>query len=147
MKINELPGDPGRKQKTKRLGRGHGSGLGKTSGKGHKGQQARSGGGKSGTFEGGQMPLARRIPKGGFKNPFRVDYEVVNLSSLEKKFDDGAAVDAEALKKARVINTKKPVKLLANGEISKKLTVKVNKASKAAIEKVEKAGGTVELVK
>ena len=99
MKIHELPGDPGRRQKRKRLGRGEGSGHGKTSGKGHKGHQARSGGTKKPSyFEGGQMPLPRRIPKFGFKNPFRVEYEVVSVSSLEKSFEAGSVVDVEALK-------------------------------------------------
>lgn len=147
MKIHELPGDPGRQQKRKRVGRGRGSGHGKTSGKGHKGSQARSGSGKHpGKFEGGQMPLIRRMPKFGFKNPFRVEYEVVNLSSLEKNFEAGATVDPESLAKARLVRTGKPVKLLANGDLTKKLTVKVHKASEAAARKVSEAGGTFETI-
>ncbi len=145
MKIHELPGDPGRQQKRKRLGRGHGTGHGKTSGRGHKGQKSRSGGQQTPGFEGGQMPLQRRLPKFGFKNPHRVEYEVVNLSSLEKKFEAGAAVDEAALRSAKLIRTKKPVKLLANGSLTKALTVKVHAASKTAVEKVKAAGGTCEL--
>ncbi len=145
MKIHELPGDPGRQQKRKRLGRGHGTGHGKTSGKGHKGQKSRSGGRQTPGFEGGQMPLQRRLPKYGFKNPHRVEYEVVNLSSLEKKFESGATVDEQALRSARLVRTNKPVKLLANGSLTKALTVKVGAASKSAVEKVQAAGGTCEL--
>lgn len=145
MKIHELPGDPGRQQKRKRVGRGRGSGHGKTSTKGHKGAQARSGGGKGGApFEGGQMPLVRRMPKYGFKNPFRVEYEVVNLASLDKVFANGATVDLESLVKARLVRTGKKVKLLANGELTKKLTIRVHKASESAAQKVAAAGGTFE---
>jgi large subunit ribosomal protein L15 len=147
MKIHNLPGDPGRQQKRKRVGRGHGSGHGKTSTKGHKGQQSRSGGHTKPGFEGGQMPLQRRLPKFGFKNPFRVEYEVVNLSSLEKAFDEGATVDPEALKKARLVkSSRKPIKVLANGEITKKLTVKAHKFSETAREKIAKAGGSAEVL-
>jgi large subunit ribosomal protein L15 len=146
MKIHELPGDPGRKQKRKRLGRGEGSGHGKTSGKGHKGKQARSGSGPGGHFEGGQMPLIRRIPKFGFHNPFRVEYEVVNVASLAKHFEAGATVDVEALKKARLVRSSKPVKVLGNGDLGKALTVKVNAVSQSALEKINAAGGTVELL-
>jgi large subunit ribosomal protein L15 len=147
MKIHELPGDPGRRQKRKRLGRGEGSGHGKTSGKGHKGHQARSGGTKKPSyFEGGQMPLPRRIPKFGFKNPFRVEYEVVSVSSLEKAFEAGSVVDIEALKAARLVRTTKPVKILANGELTKALTVKANAFSKTASEKISAAGGSSEVV-
>ena len=147
MKIHNLPGDPGRKQKVKRLGRGHGTGHGKTSGKGHKGQKSRSGAGKRYGFEGGQMPLQRRIPKFGFKNPFRVEYEVVNLSSLEKNFDAGTTVDPEAMKKAKLTRTDKPVKILGQGDLSKGLTVKAQKFSASAQEKIAKAGGTAEVLK
>lgn len=146
MKIHELPGDPGRRQKTKRLGRGHGSGQGKTAGKGHKGSQARAGHSK-GTddgFEGGQMAIQRRLPKGGFKNPFRVEYAIVNLSSLEKKFEAGAVVDRAALSKAGLVKGRQPVKVLGNGELTKALTVKVEKVSKSAAGKITKAGGTAE---
>ncbi|CAN5379082.1 50S ribosomal protein L15 [soil metagenome] len=146
MKIHELPGDPGRQQKQKRVGRGESSGHGKTSGYGHKGSQARSGRGKgyNSHFEGGQMPLTRRLPKIGFHNPFRVEYEVVNLSSLEKNFKSGATVDAESLRKAGLVNSKKPIKLLGNGELTKKLTIKIDKVSEAARKKIEGAGGKFE---
>lgn len=144
MKIHELPGDPGRKQKKKRLGRGEASGRGKTSGHGHKGKQARSGSGPGAHFEGGQMPLIRRIPKFGFKNPFRVEYEVVNVSSLEKKFEAGATVDRKALEDARLIRTNKPVKILGQGDLAKALNVKAEAFSSSAREKITAAGGTVE---
>jgi large subunit ribosomal protein L15 len=147
MKIHELPGDPGRQQKRKRVGRGRGSGHGKTSTKGHKGHSARSGGGKGNPFEGGQMPIVRRVPKFGFKNPFRVEYEVVNVSSLEKKFEAGETVDVEAMRRARLASGSKPVKVLANGEISKALNVKAHKASETAIKKLSDAGGSFEQIK
>jgi large subunit ribosomal protein L15 len=148
MKIHELPGDPGRQQKPKRIGRGEGSGHGKTSGYGHKGSQARSGRGKgyNKPFEGGQMPLTRRLPKGGFKNPFRVEYQVVNVSDLDKNFENGAAVDVQALVEAGVVKGVKPVKLLGDGELSKKLTVKLAKASETARKKIADAGGSFETV-
>ncbi|MCB2155403.1 50S ribosomal protein L15 [bacterium] len=146
MKLHELPGDPGMKQKKKRLGRGEGSGRGKTAGKGHKGKQARSGSGKGPYFEGGQMPLIRRIPKFGFSNPFRVEYEAVNVAALEKKFEAGATVDRAALEAAKLVRTSKPVKVLGNGEISKALTIKANAFSKSAAEKIAAAGGTAEVV-
>lgn len=146
MKIHELPGDPGRQQNRKRLGRGEGSGRGKTSGKGHKGQQSRTGSGKGAYFEGGQMPLVRRIPKRGFKNPFRVEYEVVNLGDLDKKFEAGETVDIDALRRVRLANGSKPVKLLAKGEVTKAFNVKVHKASEAAVKRLTDAGGTFEAV-
>lgn len=148
MKIHELPGDPGRQQKRKRVGRGHGSGMGKTSGYGHKGSQARSGRGKgyNNAFEGGQMPITRRLPKGGFKNPFRVEYEVVNLSTLDAKFEAGATVDEESLRKAGLLSSKKKIKILGNGELTKKLTVKASKASETAVKKIADAGGSFEAV-
>ena len=144
MKIHNLPGDPGRQQKTKRLGRGPGSGHGKTSGKGHKGSQARAGHSK-GTddgFEGGQVPLIRRIPKGGFKNPFRIEFEVVNVASLEKCFTAGDLVNHESLAAAGLISKPLPIKILGDGELTKALTVEVEKISKSALEKIEKAGGS-----
>ncbi len=147
MKIHELPGDPGARQKKKRLGRGHGSGHGKTSGRGHKGQGARSGGGTNRGFEGGQVPLQRRLPKIGFTNHFRVEYEAINVSQLEKYFDDGATVDRAALEKVRLVRTNNPVKLLGNGSLSKKLTVRVDKASASAAKKVSDAGGSFEAIK
>lgn len=135
MKIHELPADPGRQQKRKRLGRGKGTGHGKTSGKGHKGHKARSGGGKRKSFEGGQMPLTRRLPKGGFVNPFRVEYQVVNVASLEASFDAGSTVDVEALRAKGLIKGKALVKVLANGDITKKLSIKAHKASESAVKK------------
>lgn len=146
MKIHELPGDPGRKEKRKRVGRGEGSGLGRTAGKGNKGKNARSGSGKTTGFEGGQMPLLRRLPKFGFHNPFRVAYEVVNLAALDKNFQAGAVVDVEALRAARLVRTNKPVKVLGNGELTKALVVKVNAFSTSAEEKIRNAGGTPEVV-
>jgi large subunit ribosomal protein L15 len=146
MKIHELPGDPGRQQKPKRVGRGEGSGHGKTSGYGHKGSQARSGRGKgyNKPFEGGQMPLTRRLPKGGFKNPFRVEYTVVNLDVLEEKFEAGSLVNRDALVKVGAVKGQNPVKLLGNGELTKKLTVQLQKASESAKKKIADAGGSFE---
>jgi large subunit ribosomal protein L15 len=149
MKIHTLPKDPGRQQKAKRVGRGEGSGHGKTSGYGHKGSQARSGRGKGygSAFEGGQMPLTRRLPKRGFHNPFRVEYEVVNVSSLEKSFSAGETVTPAELRARRIVRTKLPVKLLGNGDLKKNLTVRVDAFSASALEKVTNAGGTCEAAK
>tara|TARA_Y100001934_G_C11980279_1_gene598268 strand:- start:3 stop:449 length:447 start_codon:yes stop_codon:yes gene_type:complete len=144
--LSKLKPAAGSTRKKNRVGRGPGSGNGKTAGKGHKGQNARSGGGVKVHFEGGQMPLYRRLPKFGFKNPFRTEYEVVNLSDLGR-FDDGASVGKEQLIEAGLAHKGNLVKLLANGEISKKLTISVDKASKAAVAKVEAAGGTVEVTR
>ena len=144
MKIHELAPAPGSRHARKRIGRGTGSGTGKTSGKGHKGQKARSGG-KGAGFEGGQMPLQRRLPKRGFKNIFATRYTPVNLSSLEK-FEDGAVVDAAALRAAGVIKKELDgVKILAKGNLTKKLTVKAAAFSAAARSKIEAAGGTAEV--
>ena len=128
------------------VGRGQGSNRGGTSGKGHKGQNARSGGRVRPGFEGGQMPLYRRIARRGFKNyPFRQDFHIVNLSSLEKRFNDGDVVNIETLVEKRLIrDTKLPLKILGNGELSKKLAVTADKVSASAKEKIEKAGGSVE---
>jgi large subunit ribosomal protein L15 len=148
MKIHELGKDPGRKQKKKRCGRGESSGLGKTSGYGHKGSQARSGRGKGygSGFEGGQMPLIRRLPKRGFTNIFRKEVAIVNLDTLEN-FEAGTVVDVDALKAAgKVRNSAGIVKVLGNGEFSKKLTVKAHRFSKSAKEKIEANGGAVEVV-
>ena len=129
-----------------RRGRGHGSGNGKTAGKGHKGQKARSGGGTRPGFEGGQMPLYRRIPKRGFTNINTKDIVGINVSALEK-FDDGAEVTVEALVEAGVVsNPRDGVKILGNGELTKKLTVKVNAFSASAKEKIEAAGGSCEVI-
>ena len=147
MKLHELSPAPGSVKDVKRVGRGHGSGNGKTAGKGHKGQNARSGGGVRIGFEGGQMPLARRIPKRGFNNIFAKTYTVINVSDLNK-FTDGTVVDTELLKAAGVIKkVNDGVKVLGNGELtSKNLTVKAVKFSQTAIEKIEKAGGKAEVM-
>ena len=148
MKMHELRPADGAKTAAKRLGRGIGSGLGKTSGKRHKGQKARSGGGVRPGFEGGQMPLVRRIPKRGFNNRFRKVYSIVNLSALEDKFENGAVVDAEALIVSGILSKIEDagVKILGNGELTKSLTVKANKFSASAKEAIEKAGGSVEVL-
>ena len=147
MKIHELSPAVGARTSAKRLGRGIGSGFGKTSGKGHKGQWARSGGGVRIGFEGGQMPLARRLPKTGFDNNWKKVYSVVNLESLNC-FEDGTVITAELLLEAGVLSKIEPygLKVLGNGELTKKLTVKANKFSKSAIEKIEKIGGKVEVL-
>lgn len=147
MKMHELSPAPGSRQAPKRLGRGIGSGLGKTSGKGHKGQWARSGGGVRIGFEGGQMPLARRLPKTGFDNAWKKVYSVINVSMLEV-FDDGAEVTAETLLEKGVISKIEPygLKVLGDGELTKKLTVKAAKFSKSAAEKIAKSGGKAEVV-
>ena len=146
MKLHELQPTPGSKTKAKRLGRGIGSGLGKTSGKGHKGAKARSGGGKGHGFEGGQMPLMRRIPKSGFKNIFRKEYAIVNVGSLEQ-FEEGSVVTIEMLKSAGLINhLRDGVKILGTGDLTRKLTVQVNRFTGTAKEKIENAGGKAEEV-
>ena len=147
MKLHELSPAPGSTKEVKRIGRGHGSGNGKTAGKGHKGQKARSGGGIRLGFEGGQMPLQRRVPKRGFNNIFAKHYVVINVSDLEANFDNGAVVDTEALVGLGIINDPKDgVKVLGNGELTKSLTVQVAKFSKSAVEKIEKAGGKAEVI-
>ena len=146
MKLHELHPAEGSTTAGKRLGRGVGSGLGKTSGKGHKGAKARSGGGKRPGFEGGQMPLYRRVPKKGFTNIFGVDYAAVNVERLEI-FEDGAVVDAEALKAAGIIKKELAgVKIMGNGELTKKLTVKAAKFTASAKEKIEALGGKAEVI-
>lgn len=147
MQINDLFPAPGSRKDRKRVGRGHGSGHGGRSGKGDKGQLSRAGGGKGPGFEGGQNPLAMRLPKlPGFKNRNRIEYAIVNVSRLEDLFDKGATVDIDALFSKGVIKSKSvPVKVLGDGEITKSLTVKVDKVSTAARAKIEAAGGTVEL--
>lgn len=145
-KLHELQPAPGSRHERTRRGRGIGSGLGKTSGRGHKGQKSRSGGGVRPGFEGGQMPLQQRVPKRGFTNIFKTEYAVVNLTSLDK-FQEGAEVTPESLLEAGVIkNVKDGVKLLGNGEIAKPLTVKVHAISKTAAAKIEAAGGKVEVL-
>ena len=147
MKINELKPADGARKSVKRLGRGIGSGLGKTSGKGHKGQWARSGGGVRIGFEGGQMPLARRLPKRGFDNNWTKEYTVINLGDLEI-FENDAVVTMEALIEKGLVKKEQPygLKVLGNGELTKKLTVKANKFSKSAKEQIEKLGGVVEVL-
>ena len=146
MKLNELKPAEGSVKAAWRKGRGPGSGNGKTAGKGHKGQNARSGGGVRPGFEGGQLPLYRKLPKRGFKNRFAVNYSIVNVAALNK-FEDGAVVDLEALVAAKLV--RKPLdglKVLGNGELTKKLTVKATVFSATAKEKIEAAGGKIEEV-
>lgn len=146
MKLYELTPTPGSKKEAFRKGRGHGSGNGKTAGRGHKGQNARSGGGVRPGFEGGQMPLYRRLPKRGFTNIFAKDYVAINVSALEK-FENGAVVDAEALKAAGVISKiQDGVVIMGRGEITKKLTVKAARFTASAKEKIENAGGKAEVI-
>ena len=147
MKLHELQPAAGSVKDVKRIGRGHGSGQGKTAGKGHKGQKARSGGSIRPGFEGGQMPLQRRMPKRGFNNIFAKEFATVNVSELEKRFENGAVVDAEALIKSGAIkDAKDGIKILGNGELSKNITVKAVKFTASAKEKIEKAGGTAEVI-
>lgn len=145
--LQNLKVPAGAKKNRKRLGRGQGSTLGKTSGKGQKGQKARAGGGIKPGFEGGQMPIHRRLPKQGFRNPNAPEYSIVNVRDLQDAFEDGDVVDYEALS-ARGLTQKKDdgVKILGEGELTKKLTVKATKFSKTAIQKIESAGGSTEVV-
>ena len=146
MKLHELSPVEGSKKAVKRIGRGHGSGQGKTAGKGHKGQKARAGKGMRLGFEGGQMPLQRRIPKRGFNNIFAKKVVSVNVGTLNK-FEDGAVVDVAALVEAGIVkNSFDAVKILSNGNLTKKLTVKVSAYSEAAKAKIEAAGGKAEVV-
>ena len=146
MKLYELTPAPGSKKENFRKGRGHGSGNGQTAGRGHKGQNARSGGGVRPGFEGGQMPLYRRLPKRGFTNIFAKDYVAINVEKLEK-FENGAVVDAQALKDAGVISKiQDGVVIMGRGEITKSLTVKAVRFTESAKEKIEKAGGKAEVI-
>ena len=142
--LNELKPNKGARHSKKRLGRGIGSGTGKTAGRGTKGQNARAGGGVRPGFEGGQLPLFQRLPKRGFKNHSRVEYAVVNVEKLNC-FEDGATVDVEAIVNAKLIKeVKDGVKILGNGELTKKLVVKANKFSESAKKAIEAKGGSVE---
>lgn len=146
MKLHELKPAEGSRKQRNRVGRGIGSGNGKTAGKGHKGQNARSGGGVRLGFEGGQTPLFQRLPKRGFTNINRKEYAVVNLDTLNR-FEDGTEVTPELLIETGVVsNEKSGIKILANGNIEKKLTVKANKFSSAAKEAIEAAGGKTEVI-
>ena len=146
MKLHELTANPGSNTERKRIGRGHGSGWGKTSGKGHKGQKARSGGGVRPGFEGGQMPLQRRLPKRGFNNIFADKPVAINVADLAK-FENGAIVDIAALAEKGIIKKSvDKVKVLGNGELSVKLTVKLTAFSETAKQKIEAAGGKVEVI-
>lgn len=147
MKLYELKPNEGSVQTRKRVGRGPGSGLGKTSGKGHKGQNARSGGGVRPGFEGGQLPLFRRLPKRGFNNyEFRTEYAIVNVGDLND-FKDGSVIELSNLKESGLVKKEKDgIKILGNGELTKKLTVKANKFSSTARVKIENAGGKIEVI-
>lgn len=147
MKLHELSPAEGSKKSPKRLGRGTASGQGKTSGKGQKGAKSRSGYSRQAGFEGGQMPLQRRLPKRGFNNIFATEYAIVNLSALDERFEDGAVVDAQSLIEVGLIKkTLDGVKVLGKGEITKALTVKVTAISESAKAKIEAAGGKVEVL-
>jgi large subunit ribosomal protein L15 len=146
MKLHELSPAPGSKQKPTRVGRGLGSGLGKTSGKGHKGQNSRAGGGTRPGFEGGQMPIYRRLPKRGFYNKFGKEYTEVNVRELNR-FEDGTVVDPVVLVETGVIkNVRDGIRILGNGELEKALTIKANHFTKSAAEKILAAGGKVEVI-
>ena len=144
MQLHELRPAEGSRKKRKRVGRGEGSGRGKTAGRGTKGQNARSGGGVSVGFEGGQMPLQRRIPKRGFTNIFEKKYEIINVKDL-RNFASGETIDGEKLREAGLVKKSVGLKLLGVGEISHPLTIRVDKVSRTAREKIESVGGTVEV--
>ena len=147
MNLSDLKSPKGAKHTKKRVGRGYGSGNGVTSGRGHKGQKSRSGFKRKRGFEGGQMPLHRRLPKRGFFNPFRVEYAVVNLDTLGERFEAGTVVTPELLCERGIVRSKrKPIKVLARGELDRALTVKAHKFSGRAAEKIQAAGGTAEVV-
>ena len=144
MDLSNLKPSQGSKHSKKRVGRGHGSGQGTQAGRGHKGAQSRSGYKSKVGFEGGQMPLHRRVPKRGFHNPFRVEYAVVNLDTLAERFEAGTVVTPETLVAAGLVTGRSPIKLLARGDVNKALTVRVHKFSGKAAEKLAAAGGQVE---
>lgn len=148
MRLEELRPAPGAKRRPKRIGRGPASGHGKTSGRGHKGQKARAGGGKGPGFEGGQMPFHRRVPKRGFTNPFRREYAIVNLAALARSFAGGGVVDPDRLVEARLIKKadRDLVKVLGGGELALPLTVRAHAFSRSAAAKIQAAGGQVEVL-
>ena len=147
MGLENLKPAPGSTHAKKRIGRGHGSGQGAQAGRGHKGAQSRSGFKFKRGFEGGQMPLHRRVPKRGFHNPFRTEYAVVNLDAIEKQFESGAEVTPELLREKGLVHGKRaPIKVLARGDVSKKLTVKAHKFSGKAAEKLAAAGGAAQVL-
>ena len=144
LKLNNLGAPKGAHRDKKRVGRGPGSGTGKTAGRGHKGQNSRSGGGVPPWFEGGQMPLNRRLPKRGFTNIFKKTFQLVNLDDLEARFEAGAAVNGETLQECGLIKySDRPIKLLGRGKVEKSFQIEVAKASKSAVAAVEAAGGSV----
>ena len=147
MRLHDIKPNKGAKHRRKRLGSGESSGLGKTCGRGHKGQKSRSGGGPRSTFEGGQMPLYRRLPKRGFNNAnFKKIYAVVNVGLLEDSFDEGALINDQSLREQGIVKGRYDgIKILGAGEVSKKFKLSVNKVSDSAKEKIEKAGGSIEL--
>ncbi|HEU5163199.1 MAG TPA: 50S ribosomal protein L15 [Thermoanaerobaculia bacterium] len=145
MELSNLKPKKGSRHAKKRVGRGPGSGHGKTSSRGEKGQKSRSGFSRKLGFEGGQMPLQRRLPKRGFTNIFRTSYAVLNLSDLEERFEAGATVDRDALKKAGLLRGARKVKVLGDGDLTKKLNVHADKFSKSAREKIEAAGGSCQV--
>ncbi len=146
LTLSNLRPNPGAKKRKKRVGRGIGSGHGKTSGRGTKGAGARSGKEKGPWFEGGQTPLYRRLPKKGFKNPFKREYAIVNIETLSKKFNENEEVNPQILIERRIVKKKLPVKVLGKGEINKPIILKVHAISSSAKEKIEKAGGKVEII-
>ena len=147
MSLNNLRPPKGAKHTKTRVGRGHGSGQGKTAGRGHKGAQSRSGWGKKRGFEGGQMPLHRRVPKRGFNNIFRVEYVVVNLDTLVEVFDAGSDVTPELLRERGLVREKRAlIKILGRGDVTKKLTVRAHKFSETAAQKIAAAGGVAEVI-
>lgn len=146
MKLHQLAPAPGAKKEPKRVGRGIGSGLGKTAGRGHKGQKARSGGGKGPQFEGGQTPLVRRLPKRGFTNIFKKEFAVVNLRDLNRFSDGDVVTPQELLERGIIKDVKDGVKILAEGNLEKSLVVKAHRFSKQAISKIQDAGGKAEVI-
>ena len=147
MSLNNLRPPKGAKHSKRRVGRGHGSGYGKTAGRGHKGAQSRSGFSFKRGFEGGQMPLHRRVPKRGFTNPFRVEYAIVNLDTLAEVFDAGSDVTPELLRERGLVREKRAlIKVLGRGDVTKKLTVRAHKFSDTAAQKIAAAGGVAEVI-